>query len=199
MRGDGFVGRGRRPELVLVRGGQLRDLVEAARRSGRVDACSTELAAVERRALEQVAQLRAVTRVVERTLLVPGQRFGAGHSGPRSYSTAPSAFAAIRNPTGCSCSSTRCASRPAVRARIGTAFTALGAKPRSSRTAAIGIETFIGSGFCQTLATASRRQRAIRTCGPLPPRASAGPRTRSPPGPRGRGRGGPDPGTPPPA
>ena len=57
-----------------------------------------------------------------------------------------------------------------MRARIGTAFTVSDEKPRSSITAAIGIETFIVSGLPQASATASRRQRASRTCGPLTPR-----------------------------
>ena len=85
-----------------------------------------------------------------------------------------------------------------MRARIGTAFTAADGKPRSSITAAIGIETFIVSGLPQASATASRRQRASRTCGPLTPRASASSRIRSARGSSGRWTGWPNPGTLPP-
>ena len=50
-----------------------------------------------------------------------------------------------------------------MRARIGTAFTVADGKPRSSITAAIGIETFIVSGLPQASATrvaeAAREQR----------------------------------------
>ena len=52
-----------------------------------------------------------------------------------------------------------------MRARIGTALTAADGKPRSSITAAIGIETFIVSGLPQASATASRkraRERDVR-------------------------------------
>src|SRR5690348_485484 len=62
----------------------------------------------------------------------------------------------MRKPTGCSCSSARCASRLAVRARIGTALTVAAVKPRSSMTAAIGIETFSVSGRPHACAAASR-------------------------------------------
>ena len=50
---------------------------------------------------------------------------------------ASSALAAITKPIGSCCSSARCASRLAVRARIGTALTVAEEKPRSSITAAI--------------------------------------------------------------
>ena len=50
-----------------------------------------------------------------------------------------------------------------MRARIGTDFTAADGKPRSSITAAIGIETFIVSGLPQAAAALSRMQRASRT------------------------------------
>ena len=60
-------------------------------------------------------------------------------------------------------------------------------KPRSSITAAIGSETFIGSaptpGVRDGLA-----QAAARRCGPLTPRASASSRIRSARGSKGRGR-----------
>ena len=58
-----------------------------------------------------------------------------------------------------------------MRARIGTAFTVAAGKPRSSITAAIGIETFIVSGLPQASAAASRKQRASATCGAARPRA----------------------------
>ena len=47
-----------------------------------------------------------------------------------------------------------------MRARIGTALTAAAGKPRSSITAAIGIETFIVSGLPQASATAVAEARA---------------------------------------
>ena len=47
-----------------------------------------------------------------------------------------------------------------MRARIGIALTAAGGKPRSSITAAIGIETFIVSGLPQASAAPSRNSRA---------------------------------------
>ena len=72
----------------------------------------------------------------------------------------------MRKPSGCCCSSARWPSRPAVRARIGTAFTDAAGKPRSSITAAIGIATFIVSGLPQASAAASRNARARATCGP---------------------------------
>src|SRR6185436_10590549 len=100
---------------------------------------------VERRARAQVGELLGEARGVERKLLLPGHG---------EYSIASSACAAIRKPTGFPCSSARWASRLAVRARIGTAFTALGGKSRSSSTAAIGIETFMVSGRPQASAAA---------------------------------------------
>ena len=60
--------------------------------------------------------------------------------------TACSAAAAIGKPIGSSRSSARWASSEAVRARIGIALTVRASKPRSSSTAAIGIETFMTSG-----------------------------------------------------
>ena len=100
----------------------------------------------------------------------------------------------MRKPSGCSCSSARCASRLAVRARIGTALTAFAEKPRSSSTAAIGMETFIVSGRPHAAVTASRSSRARSTCGPLTPRSSASSRIRSARGSSGRCRGWPKPG-----
>ena len=67
------------------------------------------------------------------------------------------------NPIGSCCSSARWASSPAVRARIGTALTALAGKPTSSITAAIGIDTFMVSGLPQASAAASRSDRASAT------------------------------------
>ncbi len=100
----------------------------------------------------------------------------------------------MRKPTGLVCSSTRCPRRPAVRARSGIAFAVETGKPRSSSTAAMGIETFIVSGLPQTVATASRSSRARRTWGPLTPRASASARMRSARGSSGRCTGWPKPG-----
>ena len=82
-----------------------------------------ELLAVERRALEEVGELRAVALVVERELLVP--RADVSSSVARTRPPPPRR-AARRKPIGCSRSSARCASRLAVRARIGTALTAVG-------------------------------------------------------------------------
>ena len=99
-----------------------------------------------------------------------------------------------RSRAGARCSSARCASRPAVRARIGTAFTTSGEKPRSSSTAAIGMATFIVSGLPDASATASRNARASATCGPLTPRSSASSRIRSARGSSGLCTGWPKPG-----
>ena len=84
-----------------------------------------------------------------------------------------------------------------MRARIGTALTTAAGKPRSSITAAIGIETFIVSGLPQASATrvAEARARAA-TCGPLTPRSSASSRIRSARGSSGRCTGWPNPGQP---
>ena len=81
-----------------------------------------------------------------------------------------------------------------MRARIGTALTVSDGKPRSSITAAIGIETFIVSGRPQAAATASRSSRASSTWGPLTPRSSASSRIRSARGSSGRCSGCPNPG-----
>ena len=62
-------------------------------------------------------------------------------------------------------------------------------------TAAIGIETFIGSGLPQTSSTASRRARARSTCRPLTPRSSASARIRSARGSTSLCTGWPNPGT----
>src|SRR3954447_16779124 len=111
------------------------------------------------------------------------------------YSTAFSAAEAIRKPIGRSCSSARCASRLAVRARIGIAFTDVGGKPRSSITAAIGIDTFMVSGLSQTCATASRYARASSTWPALTPCSSASSRIRSARGSSGLWTGCPNPGS----
>src|SRR6266545_2191978 len=201
VRADRIVGRTRRPDLALLGERQPCDVPQAARRRGGGESSRSELLPVEGRALEEISELGAIAFVVERVLLRPRPRLDLGrehHSGPRSYSIAASAFPAIRKPTGCCCSSARCASRPAVRARIGTALTTADAKPRSSITAAIGIETFIVSGLFQVSTTASRRQRASWTCGPLTPRASASSRIRSARGSSGRCSGWPNPGARPP-
>src|ERR1700750_142144 len=66
-----------------------------------------QLVAIERRAVEQVGELLAIRRVVERPLLLPrprldlrGEDHGAAPSGPRRYSIASSAAPAMRNPIG---------------------------------------------------------------------------------------------------
>ena len=87
---------------------------------------------------------------------------------------------------------------PAVRASKGIAFTMFSGNPRSSKTAAMGIETFITRGLPQTLATASRIWRARETYGPLMPRLSASSRIRSARGSSGRCTGWPKPGILPP-
>ena len=116
MGSDRVVGRARRPQLVLLGQRQLRDAREPTRLLRRGQA---ELLPVERRSVEQIRKLLAVARVVERELLVPRR----APRRQRSYSTASSAAFAMTRPIGCRRSSARCASRPAVRARMGTAFT----------------------------------------------------------------------------
>src|SRR5690606_16117269 len=64
-------------------------------------------------------------------------------AGP-SYSMPSVAFPDRTKPIGRDCSSLTCAIRLAVRARIGTPFSAVTGKPASSRTAAIAPETLIG-------------------------------------------------------
>src|SRR4029453_12058822 len=100
--------------------GERREPLEAAHRAG-------ELLLVERRALEQVRELLAEARVVERELLLPrpGLDLRLEHHCGR-YSTASSAARAIANPVGLRRSSARCARRLATRARIGTASTSSG-------------------------------------------------------------------------
>src|SRR5918992_811695 len=104
----------------------------------------------------------------------------------------------MTKPTGRCCSSARCARRLAVRARIGTALTVEEGKPRSSITAAIGMETFIVSRLPQASATASPSARASATCGPLTPCSSASSRIRSARGSTGLWTGWPKPGALPP-
>ena len=127
MRAERVPGRARRAQLVLLGQRELRDVGEPARRLGRVEPGRGELLPVERRALEEVRELGAIALVVERELLRPGAGLDLRlqhHSG--RYSTASSAFPASAKPIGLSRSSARCASRLAVRARIGTAFTTSG-------------------------------------------------------------------------
>src|SRR6185436_674242 len=203
VRADRVLRRHRRPQLLLLGEREVSDGVEAARGGGVGDA---ELLAVEGRAVEEIRDLLAVGRVVGDALLLPGPGLDLGRedhdstaSAPaavlRSYVTASSACDAMRNPSGCCCSSARWASRPPVRARIGTALTAAAGKPRSSMTAAIGIATFIVSGRPQASAAASRNARASATFGPAAPRASASSRIRSARGSRGRWTGWPKPGS----
>src|SRR3954469_14402438 len=78
---------------------------------------------------------------------------------------------------------------------MGTALTAAAGKPRSSMTAAIGIDTFIVSGRPHASAAASRKQRASVTWMPLTPRASASSRIRSARGSSGGWTGCPKPGS----
>src|SRR5919198_3775401 len=65
MSAEGILGGAGRLELVLLGERELADLRQAARSAAR------ELRAVERRAVEEVGELRAEARVVERELLRP--------------------------------------------------------------------------------------------------------------------------------
>ena len=125
-----------------------------------------QLLAIEGRALEEVGELRrGSSRRRGRAARPTGGSTSSVSITRARTRPPPRAARASRKPSGCSCSSARCASRPAVRARIGTAFTAAAGKPRSSSTAAIGMETFIVSGLPHTSATASRkraRERDVR-------------------------------------
>ncbi len=123
---DRVLRRAGRLDLVLVGERELRDVGKRARGTRRLDSRRCELLAIERRALEEVRELDAIALVVDGQLLRP--RTGhdlllEGHALSPSYSTASSALAAKRKPRGFCCSSARCASRLAVRARIGTALT----------------------------------------------------------------------------
>src|SRR3954470_7139856 len=122
VRADRVLLGDRRADLGLLGERQARDVIQAARVLGR---CDAELAAVERRALEQVGDLRAVGDVVDGALLGPrtGLDLGREDHGPRSYSIASSAAPAMRKPIGCWCSSARWARRCGGRARIATALT----------------------------------------------------------------------------
>ena len=81
-----------------------------------------------------------------------------------------------------------------MRASSGTAFTLEAGNPRSSMTAAIGIDTFMVSGRPQASGTALPKCRAMATCGPAAPRSSASSRIRSARGSTGRCSGCPNPG-----
>ena len=102
---------GVRVALQLVLLGQ-RQRARCRRARRRVASRPRQLLAVERRALEQVGELRAVGGVVERELLVPraGLDLRLEHHGARTRSP-PRRLAASRKPSGCSCSSARWASR----------------------------------------------------------------------------------------
>ncbi len=126
MRAERIVSGSAGAQLVLLGQRESRDLREAACILRRPDPGRRQLVAVERRSLEEVGELSAVARVVEQRLAPPTAvpRPPARASGrplllPCSYVIASSALAAIRKPTGCSCSSARWASSPAVRARSG--------------------------------------------------------------------------------
>ena len=138
--------------------------------AGRLDADRAELLPVEGGALQQVGDLLAVRGVVEGELLVPRPRLDGRvehRHGSRSYVIASSAWAAMRKPTGC------CLLLGEVREQAGGAREQRDGldgrrwrSPRSSSTAAIGIETFMTSGRPHASATASRKARASATCGP---------------------------------
>ena len=109
---------------------QLRDLGEPACSLGGCDAGGGELLAVERRALEEVRELHAVARGRRARAARPRERLDLGgeHQLGRRRTAArtrppPRPRPPAGSPSGRSRSSARCASRPAVRARIGTAFT----------------------------------------------------------------------------
>ena len=72
MRADRVVRRDGFAELVLLREREPPELREAARLARRVDARCRKLPAVEDGPIEEVRELSAVGRVVERELLVPG-------------------------------------------------------------------------------------------------------------------------------
>jgi len=108
--------RSGRSQLTLLGEWEARDLSESD------VVVAGERLTVKGRALAQVRELLAKCLVVERELLVPRPRLDVGLE-DHSYSTAASAAWARASPSGASRSSARCASKPAVRARIGTAFT----------------------------------------------------------------------------
>ena len=134
---------------------------------------AAELLAVEGRALEQVGELLAVGHVVERGCSSHGRVSTSGRaSAPRrrrSYSIASSACAGHQEADAAAAAPRRGgrAGPPCGRGSA-PAFTGADGKPRSSITAAIGIETFIVSGLPQASATASRnaageQRRAARS------------------------------------
>src|SRR5262249_20895029 len=143
-------------------------VVEAAGRRRRIEARGTQLALIEARARIEIFELLAIGGIVELALLGPSARFNLGleHHAllpPRSYSMASSPWCDMRNPIGVSCSSARWPSMPAVRASSGMPLMIAGGKSRSSSTAAIGIEMFIGIGRPQASAVASRNCFASAT------------------------------------
>src|SRR5688572_9926051 len=90
-----------------------------------------------------------------------------------SYAMLAAPESARMKPIGRSCSSSRCAIRLAVRARIGTPFTARIGKPASSITAAIAPETFMTSGLPATSGSFFSTSRAISTWRPAIPASVA--------------------------
>ena len=76
---------------------------------------------------------------------------------------------ASTKPIGRCCSSSRCAMRLAVRARIGTPLTASSGYPASSSTAAIAPDTFITSGLSQISGTSRSTSPAISMWRPATP------------------------------
>ena len=130
-------------------------------RAGDGEAGGGELVAIEARLGEEPGDLLAIDGIVGEGLLLPGQRLDSGleHDGASSSRRRRSRWPPRRAPpsgsrSAASCSSARWARRPAVRASSGMALTMAAGKSRSSRQAAMGMETFIGSGRAQALATA---------------------------------------------
>ncbi len=118
-----------------------------------------------RRTLEQVGELRR--KAASSMRAAPPTAGVRGRSS--RYSIASSAPAASRKPIGCACSSARCASRPAVRARIGTALTRrAGSRGRASprRSAARRSSERPPPRLRDRVAQAP----CEATCGPLTPR-----------------------------
>ena len=199
VRADRVLRRHRRPQLLLL-GQRQAPMSSRPPRRGGGDAGGAELLAVEGRALEQVGDLLAVGRVVDRALLLPRPRLDLGREDHDSSASRLRLVvdrllggAAIRNPIGCCCSSARWASRPAVRARIGTALTAAaGSRGRASRPRSASRRSSSAAGprprrrrrgaraRARRAARSRRARRRARGCARRAGRAGGGPGGRSP-------------------
>ena len=107
MRADRALRRACRPDLALLRERQLRDVCEPACSESGAESRLCQLLAIERRALEEVLELRAVGGIVDGHLLGPRTGFDLGREhqghpsfGSRSYWIASSALPAMSKPTG---------------------------------------------------------------------------------------------------